>query len=176
MKILWKKFFVFNRLNMYHISPRAAWQPPMYKFNMAENSEKQTAWKCHLDQYPPMILNPVIINRHSKAETIAAKLFLTWKNLYLQITKLGQGVQSWGTLNYITFLSCSILSSKFWFMIYFLKRMSQAQGRTQTFGQGVKDFRRARSAPNFFSCNPCKIRAPPVIFFLHPLWFFSCTP
>ena len=25
---------------------------------MAENPEKQTAWKCRLDQYPPMILNP----------------------------------------------------------------------------------------------------------------------
>ena len=25
---------------------------------MAENTEKQIAWKCRLDQYPPMILNP----------------------------------------------------------------------------------------------------------------------
>ena len=39
-------------------SPKAAWQPPMYKSNMAESPEKQTAWKCRLDQYPPMILNP----------------------------------------------------------------------------------------------------------------------
>ena len=34
------------------------WQPPMYKSNMSENPEKQTAWICRLDQYPPMILNP----------------------------------------------------------------------------------------------------------------------
>ena len=27
-------------------------QPPMYKSNMAEYSEKQTAWICRLDQYP----------------------------------------------------------------------------------------------------------------------------
>ena len=26
--------------------------------NGAENPEKQTAWKCRLDQYPPLILNP----------------------------------------------------------------------------------------------------------------------
>ena len=26
--------------------------------NMAENPEKQNAWKCRLDQYPLMILNP----------------------------------------------------------------------------------------------------------------------
>ena len=32
----------------------------MYKSNMAENPDKQTAWKCRLDQYPPMILNPNI--------------------------------------------------------------------------------------------------------------------
>ena len=30
----------------------------MYKSNMAENPEKQAAWKCRLDQYPHMILNP----------------------------------------------------------------------------------------------------------------------
>ena len=28
------------------------------KSNMAENPEKQTAWVCRLDQYPPRILNP----------------------------------------------------------------------------------------------------------------------
>ena len=33
-------------------------RPPMYKSNMAENPEKQTDWKCRLDQYPQMILNP----------------------------------------------------------------------------------------------------------------------
>ena len=37
---------------------RQAWQSPMYKSNMAENPEKQTAWKCRLGQLPPMILNP----------------------------------------------------------------------------------------------------------------------
>ena len=42
-------------------SPRAAWQPPMYKSNMAENPEKETAWECRLDQYPPMILNPISV-------------------------------------------------------------------------------------------------------------------
>ena len=30
----------------------------MYKSNMAENPEKQIAWICRLDQYPPIILNP----------------------------------------------------------------------------------------------------------------------
>ena len=26
---------------------------------MVENPKKQTAWICRLDQYPPMIINPV---------------------------------------------------------------------------------------------------------------------
>ena len=33
----------------------------MYKSNIAENHEKQTAWKCRLDQYPQMILIPEIL-------------------------------------------------------------------------------------------------------------------
>ena len=28
---------------------------------MAENPEKRTAWICRLDQYPPMILNPNVL-------------------------------------------------------------------------------------------------------------------
>ena len=36
-------------------------KPPMYKFNMAENPEKQTAWICRLDQYPHDDTKPKII-------------------------------------------------------------------------------------------------------------------
>ena len=38
----------------------------MYKSNMAENPEKQTAWKCRLDQYPP---------NNNQIETILAEIY-----------------------------------------------------------------------------------------------------
>ena len=46
----------------------------MYKSNMAENHAKQTVWKCRLDQYPWMILNP-------KSEFLYSETFQILKNL-----------------------------------------------------------------------------------------------
>ena len=40
----------------------------------------------------------------------------------------------------------------------------------------TQDERRAKRAEIFFSCTPYKIRAPLVIFFLHPLPFFPNAP
>ena len=37
----------------------------MYKSNMAENPEKQTAWKCRLDQYPPNDTKPKKTDRNT---------------------------------------------------------------------------------------------------------------
>ena len=59
---------------------------PMYKSNMFENPEKQTAGKCRLDQYPPMILNPLTIFRAKYCQSLAriASSFIFYVLLFLR--------------------------------------------------------------------------------------------
>ena len=57
-----------------------------------------------------------------------------------------------------------------------LIQIYRLRGAHRHFARGCKIFDAREARRNFLSCTPCKIRAPPVISFLQPLWFFSCTP
>ena len=61
-------------------------QDYLVKSNMVENPEKQTAWKCCLDQYPPMILYPVKLLKKTKRKRNPVLIMITWRKCLILST------------------------------------------------------------------------------------------